>query len=81
MGGFSSALVIHGLAGLQVMSPFLNSATEKCLFKPELVVIVNFIDNSKVTVLLVRCVVLVPLIPGMPVCVMFTYVIKKSLLH
>ena len=71
----------HGLAGLQVMSPFLNSATEKCVFKPESVMAVNFIDNSKVAVLLVRCAVLFPLIPGMPNCVMFTYVIKTALLH
>lgn len=81
MGGLSSALVTHGLDELQVMSLFLNSTTEKCLFKPESIVTVNFIDNSKVTVLLIRCVVLIPLIPAMPVCVMFTYVIKTSLLH
>lgn len=71
----------HGLTGLQLMSPFLNSAMEKCLFKPESIVTVNFIDNSRVAVLLVGCAVLFPLIPGMPDCVMFTYIIKTSLLH
>lgn len=60
MGGLSSALVTYRLAGLQVMYPFLNCATEKCLFKPESIMTVNFIDNSKVAVLLFRHVVLFP---------------------
>lgn len=76
MGGLSSALVTHGLAGLQVMSSFLSSAVAQCLFEPESILTVNFIDNFKVANLLVRCVVFFRLIPRMPGCVMFIYTIK-----
>lgn len=76
MEGLSSALEAHVLAGFQVVSSFLNSAVAKCLFKPESIRTVDFIDNFKVADLLVRCVVFFRLIPSMPDCVMFTYIIK-----
>lgn len=62
--------------GLQVMSSLLNGAVAKCLFKPESIQTVNFIDNFKVANMLVRCVVFLRLIPSMPDCVMFTFIIK-----
>lgn len=76
MGGLSSALVTHGLAGWQVMSSLLNSAVAKRLFKPESIQTVNFIDNFKVANLLVRCVVFFHLVSSMPDCVMSAYIIK-----
>lgn len=76
MGGLSSALVSHGLAGLQVMSSLLHSAMAQCLFKPESIQTVNFIDNFKAANFFVRCVLFFHLIPSMPDCVIFTYIIK-----
>lgn len=54
----------------------LNGAIAKHLFKSESIQTVNFIENFKVANLLVRCVVFFHLVPSMPDCVMFTYIIK-----
>lgn len=78
MGGLSSALVTHGLAGLQVMLSLLHSAVAKCLFEPESIQTVNFIDNFKVANFLVRCVVFFRLTLSMPDYHVYLYY-KKSL--